>query len=185
MPPLSHPSAAFACRLAAAALSVPFSTTRVIAPVGHCRAQVLQPLPRSGTQTGTSPCRAIVSAALRQMSAQIAQPMHSPTSRRQRIAAPALNLSRGLEGLEERRMSHDQYRRKETIQMVSALQVRCPDIECEGCANAIKRSLGSVAGVRDIQVGVESKSVTVQFDPARVSEGALRERLSRAGFRPA
>jgi copper chaperone CopZ len=116
------------------------------------------------------------------MSAQIAQPMHSPTSRRQRIAAPALNLSRGLE---ERRMSHDQYRRKETIQMVSALQVRCPDIECEGCANAIKRSLGSVAGVRDIQVGVESKSVTVQFDPARVSEGALRERLSRAGFRPA
>ena len=27
--------------------------------------------------------------------------------------------------------------------------------------------------------------VPVQFDPAQVSEGALRERLSRAGFRPA
>jgi copper chaperone CopZ len=71
------------------------------------------------------------------------------------------------------------------VRMVSAiLQVSCPDIECDGCANAIKRSLGTVQGVRDVEVGIESKSVTVQYDPAQVSDGALREQLNRAGFPP-
>jgi copper chaperone CopZ len=66
--------------------------------------------------------------------------------------------------------------------MTASLEVRCPDIVCEGCANAIKQSLGGVAGVKNVQVGVEDKSVRVAYDQAQTSEATLRERLERAGF---
>jgi copper chaperone CopZ len=68
--------------------------------------------------------------------------------------------------------------------MSQTLAVRCPDIVCEGCANAIQRSLGAVPGVLNVEVGVEGKAVTVRYDDTRTTEAALRERLDRAGFPP-
>ena len=57
--------------------------------------------------------------------------------------------------------------------MPAALSVRCPDIECEGCANAIKRSLGSVGGVQNVEVGIEDKKVTVRYDEETARSGKL------------
>jgi Cd2+/Zn2+-exporting ATPase len=68
--------------------------------------------------------------------------------------------------------------------MPAALSVRCPDIECEGCASAIQRSLGAVPGVLDVTVGVQEKQVDVRYDATQVSDTELRERLRRAGFPP-
>jgi copper chaperone CopZ len=68
--------------------------------------------------------------------------------------------------------------------MTTTLKVRCPDIVCEGCATAIKRSLGGVAGVQNIEVGVENKDVIVEYDATQTSESTLRERLDRARFPP-
>jgi copper chaperone CopZ len=67
---------------------------------------------------------------------------------------------------------------------MATLQLRCPDIECDGCANAIKRALGGMDGVQNVEVSVENTSVTVQFDAAQTNDAALRERLTRAGFPP-
>jgi copper chaperone CopZ len=41
-----------------------------------------------------------------------------------------------------------------------------------------------MAGVQVIEVGVENKDVTVQYDTTQTSESTLRERLDRAGFTP-
>ena len=68
--------------------------------------------------------------------------------------------------------------------MSATLNVRCPDVECGGCADAIKRSLGAMAGVESVQVDVESKNVTVQYDRAQIDDGAVRARLDQAGFPP-
>jgi len=67
---------------------------------------------------------------------------------------------------------------------MAMLRLRCPDIECDGCASAIKRSLGGIEGVQQVEVSVEDTSVTVQYDAARTNDAALRERLTRAGFPP-
>jgi copper chaperone CopZ len=66
--------------------------------------------------------------------------------------------------------------------MTASLEVRCPDIVCAGCANAVKQSLGDVAGVKNVEVGVENKSVRVAYDQAQTSEATLRDWLERAGF---
>ena len=54
-----------------------------------------------------------------------------------------------------------------------------PDIECGGCANAIKKALGRVDGVSDIAVDVDRKLVTVVGDaPA----DTVLATLDKAGF---
>jgi copper chaperone CopZ len=62
------------------------------------------------------------------------------------------------------------------------LTVTAPAIECDGCANSIKRSLGRLAGVSAAAVDITSKQVTVTYDPSATSEEAIRARLEAAGF---
>ncbi|KAL7496912.1 hypothetical protein ACHAWT_005150 [Skeletonema menzelii] len=49
---------------------------------------------------------------------------------------------------------------------------------CEGCANAVKRILGKVDGVSDIQTSVEAKSVVVVHDES-VSKDDLLAKLQK------
>jgi copper chaperone CopZ len=59
-----------------------------------------------------------------------------------------------------------------------------PAIHCEGCANSIKRSLGKLPGVKDVQVDINVKRVDVLYEDTQTNESALRERLTLAGFPP-
>lgn len=56
-----------------------------------------------------------------------------------------------------------------------------PDIECDGCANSIKRALGRVGGVQSVDVDIAGKNVRVDHDPS-VERSALVSALDRAGF---
>lgn len=57
-----------------------------------------------------------------------------------------------------------------------------PDIECDGCANAIKKALGKTEGVESVTVSVEAKTVLVEHDKELASVEALLTRLDHAGF---
>lgn len=54
-----------------------------------------------------------------------------------------------------------------------------PDIECGGCANAIKNALGKVSGISTIAVDIEKKTVTVAHD---TSNESILAALDKAGF---
>lgn len=60
-------------------------------------------------------------------------------------------------------------------------KVTAPDIVCGGCASAIKKALGAVEGIREVNVNVETKAVTVEHTPG-VSREKIVETLDRAGF---
>lgn len=59
---------------------------------------------------------------------------------------------------------------------------RAPAIHCEGCANSIKRSLGKLPGVQEVDVDITGKNVRVNFDATQTTEDAIRDRLNAAGF---
>lgn len=56
-----------------------------------------------------------------------------------------------------------------------------PDITCQGCANSIKRALGTVEGVAEVKVDIGTKAVEVTHEAA-VTREALAQKLDRAGF---
>ena len=57
-----------------------------------------------------------------------------------------------------------------------------PAIHCDGCAASITRSLARLSGVRTVEVDVETKQITVDFDERQTSDAALKERLDLVGF---
>lgn len=61
------------------------------------------------------------------------------------------------------------------------IQVIAPDITCGGCASAIRKALGSVDGVNEVEVNVESKTITVDH-ASTVNREQIIETLERAGF---
>lgn len=57
-----------------------------------------------------------------------------------------------------------------------------PDIECDGCANAIQNALGKMPGVTVVAVSVPDKTVAVTHELATAPDAAIIAALDRAGF---
>lgn len=62
------------------------------------------------------------------------------------------------------------------------VELYSPDISCEGCAQAILKTLEEVAGIKELKVEVESRRISLNFDESFVSLQQIRERLSQAGY---
>ncbi len=63
----------------------------------------------------------------------------------------------------------------------STTKVVAPDIVCGGCAGAIKNALGKIGGVSQVEVDVDTKTVSVAHT-AEVSREKIVEVLDDAGF---
>lgn len=59
--------------------------------------------------------------------------------------------------------------------------VVAPEIVCGGCADSIKKALGKVGGVSDVDVDVASKKVTVKHGET-VSRDQIVAALDNAGY---
>lgn len=57
-----------------------------------------------------------------------------------------------------------------------------PDIECDGCANAIKKALGKIEGIGDVSVDIPAKTVTVTHEEAVAPPTVIIGTLDKAGF---
>lgn len=58
------------------------------------------------------------------------------------------------------------------------------DMHCAGCENAVRTALTRTIGVIRADADHRRNEVHLQFDPERVSEDQLRERVRDAGFEP-
>lgn len=47
------------------------------------------------------------------------------------------------------------------------------DIDCEGCAKKVTNTIPYEKGVKDVQVDVAAKTVTVTYDPAKTNDDTL------------
>lgn len=56
-----------------------------------------------------------------------------------------------------------------------------PEIECGGCAATIKKSVGTVAGVHEIQVDIAAKRITVTHEDATLPAD-IKAAVEKAGF---
>ena len=75
---------------------------------------------------------------------------------------------------EEKTMTNSQSETKTTT-------VTAPEIVCGGCASSIKKALGNVEGVSQVDVDVATKKVTVNHDE-QVSRERIVDALDRAGY---
>lgn len=57
-----------------------------------------------------------------------------------------------------------------------------PDISCAHCVATIKRSVGDLDGVENVDVDPETKRVEIRFDPGRVSLAQIEATLDDEGY---
>ncbi len=57
-----------------------------------------------------------------------------------------------------------------------------PEIECGGCASAIKKSVGAVSGVSEILVDIDAKRVTVTHEDTTLPAD-IKAAVEKAGFK--
>ena len=53
------------------------------------------------------------------------------------------------------------------------------DIDCAGCAKKVTNTIPYERGVKDVQVDVAAKTVTVTYDPTKTNEEALVKAFSK------
>lgn len=68
---------------------------------------------------------------------------------------------------------------KKSKKAETATTVFVTDIECENCKKKVLNSIPFERGVKDVQVDVPTKEVTVTYDKAKSSDEALLEAFDR------
>lgn len=72
----------------------------------------------------------------------------------------------------------------ETVSLApsTVLALRVPGVRCEGCLHTIREALGELPSVSWIAGDPQTKTVTVDYDPRRVSPAEIASLLGRTGF---
>jgi copper ion binding protein len=65
---------------------------------------------------------------------------------------------------------------------METVTLTAPDISCAHCRSTIEREVGSMSGVDEVSVDVDTRQVRVTFDPAQTSRAAITERLDEEGY---
>lgn len=60
---------------------------------------------------------------------------------------------------------------------VVMLQLRVDGMHCTSCVRNIEENIGQLPGVQNIQVSLENRTAQVQYDPSRISPGALQRAI--------
>ncbi|XP_058404061.1 copper-transporting ATPase 2 isoform X4 [Diceros bicornis minor] len=60
---------------------------------------------------------------------------------------------------------------------IVTLQLRVDGMHCKSCVLNIEENIGQLLGIQNIQVSLENRTAQVQYDPSRVSPGALRRAI--------
>lgn len=55
-------------------------------------------------------------------------------------------------------------------------------MSCSHCVNAVTKAVTALAGVGGVNVDLEAKTVTVDFDEAEVSLDSIREAIEDEGY---
>jgi copper chaperone len=75
------------------------------------------------------------------------------------------------------------YGGKETIIQTWTFEVTGEQkMDCEGCENAVQRSLTRLPGVRQVQADHHTQRVVVQLDAAQTDAEAIKARLAASGY---
>lgn len=64
---------------------------------------------------------------------------------------------------------------------MTELTFEVPGVSCNHCVNSITQET-KAAGVKNVEVDLESKRVYVAFDPSQVSEQKVKEAIEEAGY---
>lgn len=65
---------------------------------------------------------------------------------------------------------------------MSRMRFDVPEISCEHCRNSLESAFGPVAGVHQVSVDIDAKTVSVSYAPESVDAARLVEVIEERGY---
>ncbi|HOQ00808.1 copper chaperone CopZ [Acetivibrio clariflavus] len=66
-----------------------------------------------------------------------------------------------------------------------AMEVKTLNVEgmsCSHCENSVKKAVGALEGVAKVDVDLNGKKVTIEFDPAKVTIDNIKSAIEDQGY---
>lgn len=66
-----------------------------------------------------------------------------------------------------------------------AKEVRTLEVEgmsCSHCENAVNKAVGALDGVDRVAVDLQGKTVTIEYDPGKVTVETIKETIANQGY---
>jgi copper chaperone CopZ len=60
--------------------------------------------------------------------------------------------------------------------------IRVPKMDCGACAVVVKKLLRETKGVKNTEIDVDKRMVTVTYEDSQVTESQLRQVIQKTGF---
>jgi copper chaperone CopZ len=67
--------------------------------------------------------------------------------------------------------------------MATTLTLPVHGMTCGGCENAVKRAVGAMPGIADVEASHREHRVVVTFDPALVTPADIESKIGKLGYR--
>lgn len=65
---------------------------------------------------------------------------------------------------------------------MATVQLKVSGMKCTACEQKIVEGLKALEGVEEVKADHKAGAVEVSFDPEKVEEGALKEKIAELGF---
>ena len=62
------------------------------------------------------------------------------------------------------------------------IDIKVEGMTCGGCVKSIETALGQHAGIQSSRADLDAHTVTVEFDPGLIQQGAIESAIEAAGF---
>ena len=62
------------------------------------------------------------------------------------------------------------------------VKLKVEGMTCGGCVKSIQTALKTHAGIAEATADLDSATVSVDFDPAKIQEASIRDAIEDAGF---
>lgn len=70
-------------------------------------------------------------------------------------------------------------KKEENLQVAT---IKTPTIVCDECVKTIKKAVYSLEGIRDVDVNLDTKTVTVKYVPLQTNQETIEITITRAGY---
>ncbi len=70
----------------------------------------------------------------------------------------------------------------DTLLLKKTVKIKCTEMTCDGCKRSITKSINTLQGITKLDINLETKIITVDFDDAKTTEQNIVNAVIEAGY---
>jgi copper chaperone len=70
----------------------------------------------------------------------------------------------------------------DTLLLNRTVKIKCTEMTCDGCKRSITKSINTLQGITKLEIDLEKKMITVEYDDSKTAEQNIVNAVVEAGY---